>query len=99
MAKTVTEDLRERVKDDQGYFHLTPKGWIRADREPYPRERVETWEYKMEQPADDAKQRVRLTRVWYDSTQCDASRDALRDRFGDAVEPAPDRNVLLACRV
>lgn len=34
---------------DDGYFHLTPDGWKRQDEEPFPENRVETWQYSMHQ--------------------------------------------------
>ena len=49
---------------DSGYFHLTPKGWVRKDIAPFPEDRCETWLYEMEWPAEDAKEQVILTKIW-----------------------------------
>ncbi len=99
MNDAIRDALRDQRQTDEGYFHLTPHGWVRFDRKPYPSDRVETWKYQMEKPAPDAKARVRLSRLWVLSTADEASRDALRVRYGDAVMPNPDRNVELNCRV
>jgi hypothetical protein len=99
MNDAIRDELRDPRQSDEGYFHLTPDGWVRIDRKPYPANRVETWKYQMEKPALDAKARVRLSRLWVLPAANEASRDALRVRFGDAVMPNPDRNVELDCRV
>ena len=54
----------EFPKSEQGYFHLTPTGWVRQDQVPFPQDRCETWLYEMEWPQEDAKERVTLTRIW-----------------------------------
>ena len=78
----------------EGYLHLTPTGWVRRDAAPYPKDRVETWRYEAERPSDDAKERVRLTRIWHDASDAGAR---LHLRYGEAVTPSADRNVLLCC--
>jgi hypothetical protein len=59
MNKTQTT-LSGFPKNDFGYFHLTTKGWIRKDSEPFPDDRVETWSYDMEWPTGADKEQVRL---------------------------------------
>lgn len=87
------------TRSDEGFFHLTPTGWVRKDHGLVPEERVETWLYRMERPSPSAKARVRLTRIWTSQDIDEHSRDALRARFGDAVTPNADQNVLLTCDV
>lgn len=82
---------------ESGYFHLTPKGWVRGDRSPFPADRCETWLYEMEWPHEDAKEQVTLTKVWVSPSA--TANDDLRTRFGDAVAPTPERNVKLECRI
>lgn len=84
-------------KTEAGYFHLTPEGWVRQDRAPFPQDRCETWRYEMEWPEEDAKEQVTLTKVW--ATSYSAANDALRARFGEAVVPTCCRNVRLECEV
>jgi hypothetical protein len=88
-----TEDF---PRSESGYFHLTPKGWVRKDNAPFPQGRCETWLYEMEWPHEDAKEQVTLTKVWASDS---ASNDGLRARFGDAVPPTPERNVKLESRI
>lgn len=97
MTEPKTEDMQARVAREEGFFHLTPKGWVRVDRGPYPAERVETWKYELVQPASDAKANVRLTRVWHDASKNEEARAALRNCFGTAVSPNRNRNVVLTC--
>ena len=85
-------------KTDSGFFHLTPNGWLRQDHQPFPADRLETWSYNMECLADDAKEQVRLCRVWMSSKVTPQLRDAIHARFGDAQRPTPERNVTLECR-
>lgn len=85
-------------RSDSGLYHLTPKGWLRQDCEPYPRKRLETWRYEMEQPAKDDKQQVRLTRIWITPTMSQHHRDKIRLRFGDAVQPSVDAHIVVDCR-
>ena len=84
-------------RSESGYFHLTPKGWVRQDSGPFPGDRRETWLYEMEWPHEDAKEQVPLTKVWASSDS--SENDGLRVRFGDAVPPTPTRNVKLECRI
>lgn len=83
---------------DSGDFHLTAKGWIRKDTEPYPADRFETWRYEMFQPSGDAKAQVRLTRIWAKADLSEAQSATLHARFGEAVAPSPERHVTLDCR-
>lgn len=84
---------------DTGFFHLTPHGWLRQDHLPFPADRVETWSYHMECPADDAREQVSLCRVWAHPKVELQRRDAIRAQFGDAQLPTTDRNVTLECQV
>jgi hypothetical protein len=86
------------LKCDRGDYHLTAKGWIRKDTEPYPADRLETWRYEMVQPAADAKAQVRLTRIWARADLSETQSTALHARFGEAVLPSPERHVILDCR-
>jgi hypothetical protein len=86
-------------KDDFGYFHLTERGWIRRDALPFPSDRVETWRYEEERPASDAKDRIRLTRIWSDHTVTDYRRNELRIKFGNAIAPTEDRHLVIDCLV
>ena len=36
---------------DEGYLHLTEKGWVRCDFEPFPTDRLETWHYETNTPS------------------------------------------------
>ena len=84
---------------ERGYFHLTENGWLRCDFEPFPSSRVETWQYGLQCQSDDAKENVRLIRVW-SKPGFDASRmSRLHSRFGDPVLPSLQRNVTLECHV
>jgi hypothetical protein len=89
----------EFPKNENGYFHLTPHGWIRRDEIPFPPDRCETWLYEMERPYEDAKEKVTLTKIWISPSSDSAMTDGLRTRFGDPVAPTPARNVTLECRV
>jgi hypothetical protein len=84
---------------ENGYFHLTPTGWIRKDGEPPPFDRQETWKYELERPSSDAKDEVTLTRVWISKDVTDAQSVALHSQHGEAVEPTIERNVTLDCHV
>jgi hypothetical protein len=88
----------EFPKSEQGYFHLTPTGWVRQDQVPFPQDRCETWLYEMEWPQEDAKERVTLTRIWRSPSSDTATNDGLRALFGDPVAPTQSRNVTLECR-
>ncbi|HWC64129.1 MAG TPA: hypothetical protein VG501_10940 [Rhizomicrobium sp.] len=87
------------MSSDKGYYHLTPKGWVRQDNLPYPDDRVETWLYEMECPAEDAKDQVCLTRVWFNPAWGARARDGLRSQFGEPLMATPERNVTLECLV
>jgi len=82
---------------DMGFFHLTPKGWLRCDQQPFPHDRIETWAYAMEQPAEDAKEVVRLTRTWVKPGTKPHSNQAFHDFFGEPVCPTRERNLTLTC--
>jgi hypothetical protein len=84
---------------DKGYFHLTPKGWMRQDDLPYPENRVETWLYEMVCPAEDAKDRVSLIRVWFNQGWSAKAREALRSQYGEPLLATPERNVTMECLV
>jgi hypothetical protein len=84
---------------DEGYFHLTPHGWVRQDNQPFPDDRVETWRYEMDCPAEDAKDQVCLTRVWFAPGTVEKARDALRSSFGQPLMATPERNVTLECLI
>ena len=84
-------------KCDFGYFHLTSKGWTRCDEPPFPGDRIETWQYEEERPADGVKDRIRLTRIWCAAGIPEAQLTALHARFGEAVVPDPDRHIILDC--
>ena len=87
----------ESIETDTGYFHLSETGWIRQDHAPFPNGRLETWQYDMERPAADAKQQVKLTRVWIAPGLTDERSAALYKQFGDAVTPNHDRHVVIDC--
>jgi len=78
-------------------FHLTPAGWTRKDHAPYPGDRVETWACETEQPSPDAKEHVRLTRLWIAPGANESDCALLHRRFGEAIVPAHDRLITLAC--
>lgn len=86
-------------RSDLGFFHLTPVGWMRRDRQPFPEDRIETWGYAMEQPAEDTKELVHLTRVWVKPGTTPQSCKALHDSFGEPVTPSLERNLTLTCEV
>jgi UrcA family protein len=90
---------QEFPRNEKGYFHLTPEGWVRQDRFPFPANRCETWLYEMEWPHEDAKEQVTLTKVWTSAPPDAVTTNLLRSRFGDPVAPTPERNVKLECRV
>ena len=101
-------DVRDTIGDDEmdhfprtesGFVHLTPTGWSRQDRKPFPTDRIETWHYEMVCPAVDAKERVCLTRVWSDPGASAEEVENLRARFGDPMTATPERNVTLECQV
>ena len=86
-------------RHERGYFHLTENGWMRCDFEPFPPGRVETWAFALNCQAEDAKENIRLSRIW-SRPGFDANRLVrLHNRFGEPVQPSPERNVTLECRV
>ena len=84
---------------ENGYFHLTPTGWIRKDSEPPPLDRQETWKYELERPSSNAKDEVTLTRIWISKDVTNVLSNALHSQHGEAVEPTIERNVTLDCHV
>lgn len=89
----------EPIASDFGYLHLTPRGWIRADKQPFPADRIETWRMEVEQPAEDAKERDCLTRVWVSMNWSLAVAKHLRAQFGEAMIPTLDRAIHIQCEV
>lgn len=86
-------------KIERGFYHLTHRGWRRVDAQPFPDERLETWAYEMEWPAEDAKEQISLTRTWVRSDMTPRACAALHACFGEPVLPTPDRNVTMECYV
>lgn len=82
-----------------GMFHLTPAGWTRKDRAPFPDDRLESWYFEREQPAEDAKERVCFMRRWVHHDASQTTRDALHARFGMPYKPDPTRNLILECDI
>jgi hypothetical protein len=93
MKETVMSGLH-----DEGYFHLSPRGWCRKDKQPFPWDRFETWHYEMDRPSAVAKQQVHLTRIWIRRDVPESERRTLRGRFGEAVAPEVDKSILVQCR-
>jgi hypothetical protein len=91
--------VKEQTMNDFGYFHLTPHGWVRQDAEPFPPDRLETWSYEMECPAEDAKERVCLTRIWVAPHASLEERDRVRASHHRPLAATPDRNITLECLV
>jgi hypothetical protein len=89
--------MSDLSKSDSGFFHLTPNGWTRQDGEPFPADRIETWRYEMELPADDAKERVCLTRVWRHPGMSPEQCNGLRQHFSPPLRVGLERNVTLEC--
>ncbi len=81
-----------------GIYHLTPAGWTRKDRAPFPSDRIETWVCEIDQPSTDAKEQVRLTRLWIAPGTKDADCARLHRRFGEAIVPSHDRLLTLSCQ-
>jgi len=96
MRKAISNDP-EVCEQDAGLFHLTEHGWVRKDTTPFPKDRLETWQYDMERPHPDTKERVHLTRIWFDSKSAPSDLDALRARHGDAIVPSADRHITIDC--
>lgn len=85
--------------EDAGIYHLTRAGWLRKDHAPFPCDRIESWIYQAECPAEDAKEQVCLRRTWKDAHLSDLERDGLRNRFGMPVAIQTGRNIILECEV
>lgn len=90
--------MTQYPSEDTGLYHLTRSGWIRKDRQPFPHDRIETWSYQAEYPAEDAKEQICLVRVWKDDGVAELG-ELLRHRFGMPVLPQTDRNITLECEV
>jgi hypothetical protein len=86
-------------KTECGFYHLTADGWCRKDTQPFPEDRLETWAYEMEQPAEDAKERISLTRTWKNPDLSSESLGAFHAWFGEPLLPTVARNVILECEV
>lgn len=95
----MTKEETRFPRRDGGYFHLTPKGWVRKDVAPFPKDRCETWAYEMEWPAEDAKEQVILTKIWVSPNSSSPAIEKLRAQFGNPFAPSRTRNVKLECRV
>jgi len=91
--------MMDYPKTEHGFYHLLADGWRRKDQMPFPEDRLETWAYEMEQLAEDAKQRINLTRTWKrPGMSCDGL-GAFHACFGEALNPTVSRNVTLECEV
>lgn len=86
------------IGHDMGYFHLTPEGWKRKDCEPFPANRVETWQYDSETPSNAAKEQVHLIRLWSSPNMPTSQRARLRAKFGVPIEIVHDRHITIDCR-
>ena len=84
---------------ERGFYHLLPDGWHRKDRQPFPAGRLETWAYEMAQLAEDATERICLTRTWQKPDLPSEHVNALHARFGEALSPTVCRNVTLECEI
>lgn len=91
--------MTEFPRQECGAFHLTPKGWVRKDHAPFPEDRLESWCFEWEQPAEDAKEQVCFTRNWVRAGASETLRDTLRTCFGLPLRPSPERNVTMECDV
>jgi hypothetical protein len=80
---------------DEGFYHLTSRGWERKDHAPFPDDRVETWAYQMECLAEDAKEHVCLKRMWKCQNWDQQEARILRARFGTPVPVTVERNITL----
>ena len=84
---------------DSGHYHLTRTGWVRKDGAPFPADRIETWSYSAECPADDAKEQVCLKRIWKARELAEPERDCLRNKFGMPIGLQTGRNITFECEV
>jgi hypothetical protein len=83
---------------DTGYYHLTPDGWARKDNEPFPANRLETWQYESATPSDAAKEQVHFVRLWASANAPAERRARLRAKFGVPIEIGHDRHITIDCR-
>ena len=90
--------MDEFPKLESGVMHLTPAGWVRKDHAPFPKDRLESWTFDREQPADDAKESICMTRFWLHQG-AEADRAALSARFGLPFQATPLCNITLGCEV
>ena len=84
---------------EHGFFHLLADWWTRKDTQPFPADRLETWAYEREIPAEDAKERVCLTRTWKRPGMSTDGLNAFHAVLGEALYPTPARNVTFECEV
>lgn len=92
-------DCGEPLSQGHGYYHLTPRGWFRVDQVPFPSDRVETWYVETALPAEGAKERDRLTRIWVASDVPAETLEEIRARFGDAIVLRKDRVIQLQSKI
>ena len=85
-------------KLDEGFFHLTATGWQRKDTSLFPADRVETWRFHSETPADAAKQQVHLERLWTSHHLAPKQRDQIRARFGYPFRASHDVHLTIDWR-
>ena len=81
---------------DEGLFHLTCDGWVRADEKPYPGERIETWSYTMHQSSGWSAEERRLKCVWADTNIDREKRDGFRKKYGWPYGMKPGRRVRIS---
>jgi len=86
-------------KTERGFYHLLSDGWHRKDQLPFPDDRLETWAYEFEQPTEDAKERINLTRTWKRPGMSSEGLGVFHLCFGEAIIPTASRNVTLECEV
>jgi hypothetical protein len=91
--------MEKYPKIERGFYHLMADGWCRKDDQPFPKGRLETWAYEMVQPAEDAKERICLTRTWKRRDKSPEELSAFHARFGEPLIPTVSRNVTLGCEV
>ncbi|MGD0288487.1 MAG: hypothetical protein ABSC63_02370 [Candidatus Binataceae bacterium] len=63
------------------FYHLTPDGWLTKNEEPFPRDRVETWERRMRQSSGWSREDVWWQCVWVEPNTDRAIRDKLREKY------------------
>lgn len=73
---------------DDGFWHLTPNGWVRKDEEPFPSDRLETWHYSMSQASGWSQEHRSWTCTWASPDHSRADRDMLRIQH-----PIPDQKL------